>query len=109
MRQPDARPNRYSNKADLPTPASPRTTSTELWPVRTVATTRSSASHSLRLPRSSRPASMLGILTEERMPSERCLQCYDRRRCPVLVVTERMLNGRDSESQKRKARHEDRG
>src|SRR5215217_9338113 len=41
---------RHASKADLPTPASPRMTSTALCPARTVATRRSSASHSLRRP-----------------------------------------------------------
>jgi hypothetical protein len=49
-RQADARAARYSSKAVLPTPDSPRTTSVWLWPARTASTSRSSIPHSARRP-----------------------------------------------------------
>ena len=48
----DALPHAYSSKADLPMPASPRRTRTELWPACTAATSWSSVAHSRRRPRS---------------------------------------------------------
>src|SRR4051794_35493394 len=52
MPQPDARVDTYSNNAVFPTPASPHRTTTRLSPVLTPAISPSSASHSLRRPRS---------------------------------------------------------
>ena len=46
QRQPAARPATYSSSADLPPPATPRTTSTRLCPARTASTSRSSTPHS---------------------------------------------------------------
>ena len=50
MRHPDARSERYSSNAVLPTPGSPRRTSTRLSPALARATRRSSAAHSALLP-----------------------------------------------------------
>ena len=46
IRHPSAAADRCPNRAVLPTPASPRRTSTRLWPARTPATSRSSAARS---------------------------------------------------------------
>ena len=54
IRHPSAAADRCRSRAVLPTPASPRRTSTRLWPARTPATSRSSASRSLT--RSRKPA-----------------------------------------------------
>ena len=51
MWKPDARSAAYSSSTDLPTPASPRTTSTALSPDRARCSCWSSTSHSLRRPR----------------------------------------------------------
>src|SRR5215218_2630508 len=66
MRHPDARARRCSNSADLPTPGSPRTTSTRLWPARTPSSKRSSVSHSLRRPRRRGRGSPLDMAAAER-------------------------------------------
>ena len=47
MRQPAATAERCPSRTVLPTPASPRNTSTRLWPPRTLVTSRSSTSRSL--------------------------------------------------------------
>ena len=54
-RHPDARRNRYSSRAVLPEPATPRKTRAWLWPDRVPATSRSRTSHSRRRPRSPGP------------------------------------------------------
>ena len=64
-RHPDARSARRSSSAVLPIPASPRRTSTALCPDRTVSSSRSSASHSLRRPRSSRARSRSAMAEAE--------------------------------------------
>ena len=60
---PDACCIRYSSSALLPTPASPRSTSARLGPVRTLATSSSSAAHSLRRPSSRGPETGVDIAT----------------------------------------------
>src|SRR3954468_3779349 len=65
MRQPDARFDTYSNNAVFPTPASPHRTTTRLSPVLTPAISPSSASHSLRRPRSLATGSRSDIATAE--------------------------------------------
>src|SRR3954464_3936583 len=65
MRQPDARFDTYSNNAVFPTPASPHRTTTRLSPVLTPAIRPSSASHSLRRPRSLAAGAQSDIATAE--------------------------------------------
>ena len=61
MPHPDALPTRYSSNALLPTPASPRNTSTRLGPARTLATNSSNAAHSSRRPSSDDMRSTLSL------------------------------------------------